>query len=82
MPAGAEINEQGRTIIRWCPQIINWHIFKVTNRPTGSLNNLIKRINGRRTGSATSLTTESGPPVRGESEWGPPRCGHSPPEVR
>ena len=39
-----EINKLGRTIARWTPQITNWHISKVTNRPTEALNNLIKRI--------------------------------------
>ena len=34
----------GRTIARWCPQITNWHLSKVTNGPTEALNNLIKRI--------------------------------------
>ena len=39
-----EVNKLGRTIARWCPQITNWHISKVTNGPTEALNNLIKRI--------------------------------------
>ena len=39
-----EINQLGRTIARWTPQITNWHISKVTNGPTEALNNLIKRI--------------------------------------
>ena len=39
-----EINKLGRTISRWCPQITNWHISKVTNGPTEALNNLIKRV--------------------------------------
>ena len=34
----------GRTISRWCAQITNGHISKVTNGPTEALNNLIKRI--------------------------------------
>ena len=38
-----EINQLGRTISRWTPQITNWHISKVTNGPTEALNNLIKR---------------------------------------
>ena len=40
----SEINRLGRTIARWCAQIANWHISKVTNGPTEALNNLIKRI--------------------------------------
>ena len=39
-----EINQLGRTIVRWAPQIANWHISKVTNGPTEALNNLIKRV--------------------------------------
>ena len=38
-----EINQLGRTIARWTPQITNWHISKVTNGPTEALNNRIKR---------------------------------------
>ena len=39
-----EINQLGRTIARWAPQITNWHISRVTNGPTEALNNLIKRV--------------------------------------
>ena len=39
-----EINTLGRTIARWATQILNWHHSAVTNGPTESLNNLIKRI--------------------------------------
>jgi len=39
-----EVNKLGRTIGRWCSQITNWHLSKVTNGPTEALNNLIKRV--------------------------------------
>ncbi|MDE0377096.1 MAG: ISL3 family transposase [bacterium] len=33
-----EINRLGRTIAHWTPQIVNWHISRVTNGPTEALN--------------------------------------------
>ena len=54
-----EINRLGRTIARWTLQIANWHISKVTNGPTEALSNQIKRVQGQRSGSVTSRTTES-----------------------
>jgi len=40
----AEINQLGRTITRWAAQIAAWHRARVSNGPTESMNNLIKRI--------------------------------------
>ncbi len=40
----AEINQLGRTIARWADQISAWHRSRVSNGPTESMNNLIKRI--------------------------------------
>jgi transposase len=43
-----EVQTLGRTIKRWFAKICNYHIAKLTNGPTETLNNLIKRI--KRTG--------------------------------
>jgi transposase len=40
----AEVQKLGRTIRAWFDKICNYHLAKVTNGPTESLNNLIKRI--------------------------------------
>jgi len=39
-----EIQRLGRTIRHWFDKICNFHIARVSNGPTESLNNLIKRI--------------------------------------
>ena len=39
-----EVQKLGRTIRTWFVKICNYHLAKVTNGPTESLNNLIKRI--------------------------------------
>jgi transposase len=39
-----EIQKLGRTIRTWFDKLCNYHLAKVTNGPTESLNNLIKRI--------------------------------------
>jgi transposase len=39
-----EINQLGRTVHRWRMQIANWHKAHLTNGPTETMNNLIKRI--------------------------------------
>ena len=39
-----EINQLGRTLIRWRRQIAAWHQAHVTNGPTEAANNLTKRI--------------------------------------
>ncbi len=39
-----EVRKLGRTIRMWFDKICNYHLAKVTNGPTESLNNLIKRI--------------------------------------
>jgi transposase len=39
-----EVQRLGRTIERWFDKLCNYHLAKVTNGPTESLNNLIKRI--------------------------------------
>ena len=39
-----EVQKLGRTIRQWFDKICNYHLAKVTNGPTESLNNLIKRI--------------------------------------
>ncbi len=40
----AEVQKLGRTIKQWFDKIVNHHLARVTNGPTESLNNLIKRI--------------------------------------
>jgi hypothetical protein len=39
-----EVRSLGRTIMRWCDQIVAWHDTLVSNGPTEAANNLIKRI--------------------------------------
>jgi transposase len=39
-----EIQKLGRTIRHWFDKIVNFHLARVSNGPTESLNNLIKRI--------------------------------------
>ena len=39
-----EIQKFGRTLKKWFDKIVNYHLARVSNRPTESLNNLIKRI--------------------------------------
>ena len=39
-----ETRQLGRTIARWSHQIVAWHRARVTNGPTESANNLIKRV--------------------------------------
>jgi transposase len=39
-----EIQKLGRTIRHWFEKIVNFHLARVSNGPTESLNNLIKRI--------------------------------------
>ena len=39
-----EINQLGRTLIRWRGQIAAWHEAHVSNGPTEAANNLIKRV--------------------------------------
>ena len=39
-----EVQPLGKTISSWFAKICNYHLAKVSNGPTGSLNNLIKRI--------------------------------------
>jgi transposase len=39
-----EVQKLGRTIKNWFDKIANYHLARVTNGPTESLNNLIKRI--------------------------------------
>ena len=39
-----EIQRLGRTLSRWFDKLCNYHLVKVTNGPTETLNNLIKRI--------------------------------------
>jgi transposase len=40
----SEVRKLGRTLKTWFEKICNYHLAKVTNGPTESLNNLIKRI--------------------------------------
>jgi transposase len=39
-----EIQQLGRTLIRWHAQICAWHHSRVSNGPTEAINNLIKRV--------------------------------------
>ena len=74
-----EIHKLGRTIARGTPQIANWHISKVTNGPTEALNNLIKRIKRAAFGFRNFANYRiRAPPLRGQTQLGPTRDGHSP----
>jgi len=42
-----EINQLGRTLVRWRDQIAAWHEAHVSNGPTEAANNLIKRVMNR-----------------------------------
>ncbi len=44
LPACRPVQNLGRTIRAWFDKIANFHLARVTNGPTESLNNLIKRI--------------------------------------
>ena len=39
-----EVNQLGRTLQTWRPQIVAWHRARVTNASTEAVNNLIKRV--------------------------------------
>ena len=39
-----EIQKFGRTLKKWFDKIVNFHLARLTNGPTESINNLIKRI--------------------------------------
>lgn len=39
-----EVRSLGRTLVRWCEQIANWHLTQLSNGPTEAMNNLIKRV--------------------------------------
>ena len=39
-----ELNQLGRTIVRWSAQIAAWHQAHVSNGPTEAINNLVKRV--------------------------------------
>jgi len=39
-----EINQLGRTLLRWKHQIAAWHASHVSNGPTEAVNNLVKRV--------------------------------------
>jgi transposase len=39
-----EVNQLGRTIVRWSAQIAAWHRAQVSNGPTEAVNNLVKRV--------------------------------------
>jgi transposase len=39
-----EMNQLGRTIVRWSAQIAAWHQAHVSNGPTEAINNLVKRV--------------------------------------
>lgn len=39
-----ELNQLGRTIVRWSAQIAAWHRARVSNGPTEAANNLIKPV--------------------------------------
>jgi transposase len=39
-----EVNQLGRTIVRWSTQIAAWHRAQVSNGPTEMVNNLVKRV--------------------------------------
>ena len=55
-----EVRKLGRTLKTWFDKICNYHLAKVTNGPTESLNNLIKRIKRIASDSAISRTIGSG----------------------
>ena len=74
-----EINKLGRTIARWTPQITNWHISKVTNRRHRSPQqpHQTDQTSSVRVTQLRELPNPR-PPLRGETQLGPPRIGHSP----
>ena len=78
-----EINQPGLTIARWCPQITNWHISKVTNRCHRSSQ---QPDQTRQTGSLRVPQLRElpnpGSPVCGETQLGPTRSGHAPTGIR
>lgn len=39
-----ELNQLGRTIVRWSAHIAAWHPAHVSNGPTEAINNLVKRV--------------------------------------
>lgn len=39
-----EVGRLGRSIARWCDQIVAWHRSHVSNGPTSAVNNLVKRV--------------------------------------
>jgi hypothetical protein len=66
----SEVREFERTIRAWFDEICNYHLAKVSNGPTESRNNLIKRIKRiSASASATSRTTGSGPAFAGRPNW-------------
>ena len=74
-----EINQLGRTISRWCTQICNWHISKVTNRCHRSSQQPHQTYQaGRVRVPELRELPNTGTPLRGEAQLGPTRVGHSP----
>ena len=74
-----EINQLGRTISRWCAQITNWHISKVTNRCHRSPQqpHQTRQAGSVRVPQPRELPN-TGTPVCGKAQLGPTRIGHSP----
>ena len=74
-----EINQLGRTISRWTPQITNWHLSRVTNGPTEALNNLIKPIKQAAFGFWNfGELLYPGNPIRRDTQLGPAEHCESP----
>jgi hypothetical protein len=76
-----EIQRLGRTIRTWFDKICNYHLARVSNGPTESLNNLIKRIKPIGFGFRTSPTTGSArcstPVSRTGASWARSSFGES-----
>ena len=74
-----EVNKLGRTIARWCPQITNWHLSKVTNRCHRSSQqpDQTHQTGSLRVPELRELPN-TGAPIRRKTQLGPTPCGHSP----
>ena len=74
-----EVRQLGRTLRKWRDQIMAWHTAHVSNGPTETVNNLMKRIKriGVRVPSLRQLP-DPGPALRRQARLGPTRHGHPP----
>ena len=71
-----EIQKLGRTIRQWFDKICNFHMARVSNGPTESLNNLIKRI--KRIGFGFQELPDQSPPLRRQAQLACPGLDRRP----